>query len=155
MKRKVLAGAMGVTLLGMATVVWSFSDAKATTRSATVGWEVPDLKTLSFQRQALEEQHMRVKNRAEAKRRLVLSFLAGQLETEVMLCDLEEWNRSSRGALAMLAEHFPNATERDIAVWHAVGLVEGEMEAARADLDTRLQAEAWLMEHGLVPCLAW
>jgi len=72
-----------------------------------------------------------------------------------MLCDLEEWNRSSRGALAMLAEHFPTATERDIAVWHAVGLVEGEMEAARADLDTRLQAEAWLMEHGLVPCLAW
>lgn len=155
MKPKALAGVMGVTLLGITTVVWSLRDARATSGTVSAGWEVPDLKTLGAQRQALEEQHLRVMNRADAKRRVVQAFLAGQVDTERMLNDLEELNRGSRGTLRLLVEHYPGVTERDIAVWHAVGLVEGELEAARADLATRLHAESWLMEQGLVPSLAW
>ncbi len=155
MKQKALAGLLGVTLLGMGTVAWNLRDARATLAGATPGWEVADLKTLGAQRQLLEEQHQRIKSRAEAKRKLVQRFLAGSVDTERMVEGLVQLNRVSKGTLAKLATHYPNSSERDIAIWHAVGLVEGELEASRCDLNTKLQAEAWLMEQGLVPSLAW
>ena len=155
MKRMALVGVVGVVLVGVGSVAWGVRDAWATGQSSGSLNQTLDLHSLGFQRQILEEQHLRVLNRAEAKRGIIRDYLAGQMDAESMVRALVEHNRTQPNTLELLAIEYPQASERDIAVWHAVGLVEAEMDHARADLTTRLEAESWLKDQGLVPALAW
>ena len=155
MKHKALLGLMGVVLVGMTAVAWGMRDGLSTRQATGYGNETADLRTLGLQRQVMEDQHVRIMNRAEGKRKLIQGFLAGQIATEVLIDEIEAMNRASGRCLPLLAQHYPDATEREIAIWHAVGLVEGELEFFRASLQVRFEADVWLRETGLVPSLAW
>lgn len=155
MKRMALAGVVGVVLVGVGSVAWGVRDAWATGQASGSVNQTLDLHSLGFQRQMLEEEHLRVLNRMEAKRGIIQAYLAGKMDTEGMVRALMDHNRNQPNTLEFLAVEYPRASERDIAVWHAVGLVEAEMDYARADMTTRLEAESWMREQGLVPALAW
>lgn len=155
MKRMALAGVVGITLIGAGSLVWGMRPSQAAVSTPRSILETPDLRSVGVRRHQLEAQHQEICSRNELKRQLVLGFLAGQMEAEAMLRGIEEVNRQTPQCLEFLAIHYPGVTEREIAIWHAVGLVDGELEMARATVESRAQADSWLRDHGLIPALAW
>ena len=77
MKHKALLGLMGVALVGMTAVAWGMRDGLSTRQATGYGNETADLRTLGLQRQVMEDQHVRIMNRAEGKRKLIQGFFGG------------------------------------------------------------------------------